>query len=206
MLERSPEQSQTPEITLIIENCPRDTTGMYEVGQDRLVQLEHWMNRLGVLQSEPVASQIAVGATHARELFEAGLIDSSLSGMDFISENRFKSIIRDKSPVNLWLEKPLYAKPEMIFGAVSFASWLGRGYEGSGQVNIRERRGHRTSKEQIIDYATRETQLPYLGNDGGLNMVLHEGSAILFSSNAHRAAAAKLRNEPLGFRRLTYYS
>lgn len=194
------------ELDSILLACPQDAAGMYEIGSDRLERLRSWMDGIGVLTEEPGAARIAAGVAHARELEASGVVADTLNDFDFISEYRAKAIIGDTSAVHMWLERPLYADPDRILGAVSFGSWLGRGYEGQGEVAIRESRGNRTSLAQITDYATRETQLPYLSADGGMNLVFSQDGPFLFSSNAHRAAAAKLRKEPLGFRRLSIYN
>lgn len=196
----------TQNIDDLLAMCPVDSTGMYEVGPNLLPSLELWMDDLRMLSAKPTPGQIASGIQTARILNETGAINEMLSRMEFISESKFKRIIGDKPAVNAWLSEPLYANPTRILGAESFQSWQGRGYQGSELVDIREHRGKRASNEQIMDYATRDTQLPYLSNDGGINLVLRGGYSFLFSSNAHRAAAAKLRNEPLGFRRLSIYT
>lgn len=178
---------------------------MYEVGEDKLASLERWLSNSQLLQPQPHPSQIRSGITRACQLQEAKTFGDRLFSFEFLSESRCKRIIGDIPATNVWLEKPLYANPDKIRGAVSFTSWMGRGQYGQGDVAIRERPGKRSSFEQIMDYATRESQLPYLSNDGGLNLIITHDDAFFFSSNAHRAAAAKIRQEPLGFRRLSIY-
>lgn len=198
-------QPQFNDVDDILMKCPRDSAGMYEVGQESLERLAVWLDTLAVLRPEPTPEDIQDGVERARQLEANSTLSDTLADMAFISENRAKAIIGDTPATHIWLEKPLYADADHILGAESFTSWLGRGYQGQGEVAIRESRGKRASLAQITDYATRPTQLPYLSADGGLNLILANDGPFLFSSNAHRAAAAKLRNEPLGFRRLSIY-
>lgn len=190
----------------LLLGCPRDSAGMYDVEQDRLERLEAWLESMSLLRKEPDADEVAAGVRRARQLEADGMLGASLLAMEFMPEHRCKRLIGDTEPINLWFDRPLYAEPTQVLGAVSFGSWMGRGYMGQGEVARRESRGTRASFEQITDYATREGQLPYLSADGGLNLILgNDQEPFLYASNAHRAAAAKLRNEPLGFRRLSIY-
>lgn len=206
MQQSSPERYEEQSVRDILLGCPRDSAGMYEVGGFRYEQLSNWLNTLGMLGNEPSQEDIAEGIARATKLQNERQLVSVLSSMEFVSEYAVSKHIRNAdSSYNIWLEKPMYAEPEKILGAESFTNWLGRGHNGQGQVAIREHRGHRTSLEQIIDYATRDSPLPYLSADGGLNLFIGDEGTFFFSSNSHRAAAAKLRHEPLGFRSLRVY-
>ena len=189
----------------ILKECQQDSAGMYEVGEAHLGLLEQWLHEEQLVISEPDAVRIKDGIALAQQLESAGTLEDRLSSFEFLSESVCKRMIGDSPVVNIWLAKPLFADPDKILGAESFSSWMGRGDYGQGEVAIRDRAGKRSSYEQIVDYATRESRLPSLGADGGLNLIIDNERMFFFSSNSHRAAAAKLRNEPLGFRRLSVF-
>ncbi len=205
-MEKLPSSNLLNDFSYILQECPVNNTGVYELDSYQVNNLERILINSHLVLPEPDQSLIQTGITRACQLREAETIGDRLFSFEFLSESSFKIMIAEVPPTNVWLEKSLYADPDKIRGAVTFTSWMGRGKYGQGEVAIRERSGKRSSFEQIIDYATRESQLPYLSNDGGMNLIITHDVVFFFSSNAHRAAAAKLRQEPLGFRRLSVYN
>lgn len=133
-----------------------------------------------------------------REKVASGEAEQELAGMDFMAGPGLDgSLVRERQRA-VWLDEPIYIDPTKISGADGFESWMGRGPSGTGSVSRREGTGGtRSSIDQITDYASRDTPIPELGADGGLQVILANNGTFVFSSNAHRAAAAKLRGEPL---------
>jgi hypothetical protein len=118
--------------------------------------------------------------------------------MDFRDDRIFQDDRMHRVEAAVWLAEPLHVDPTKIIGAVGFDAWTGRGYQGQGSVSRRDGpSGTRQSILQIEDYATRKTKLPVLGADGGIAIIRANDGVFAFSHNAHRAAAAKLRNEAL---------
>jgi len=134
----------------------------------------------------------------AKTLVDSGEAEAILSAIPFMAEPQLSPELITKKYPAVWLDEPIYVDPVKIDGAGGFDSWLGRGYQGSGSVARREAPGGtRKSIDQIKDYATRDTTIPELSADGGLRVIVAKNGTFVFSENAHRAAAGKLRGEPL---------
>ncbi len=161
-----------------------------------------------ITAEKPTKDEITDGIRRAQQLVANGKSKDELASISFTSDQIFREQGMERVEEAIWLEEPIYVRPEKIIGAGGFNGWTGRGVEGNASVGQREGipgAKPRPSIEQIEDYATRETMLPVLNADGGLLVIQARNGTFVFSANAHRAAAAKLRGEPLGTTALELY-
>jgi hypothetical protein len=194
----------------ILKDAPKAGNNVPKVAAENTSQLRESIEALGargVFVDKPDEASIEAGIKRAQDLVKSGRAEAALRSMPFVSHEKKKKIIESaKSTQPVWLDEPLYIDPTTIESAESFESWLGRGRDGTGEVAKRSAtRGTRHSKAQILDYASRDTQLPALDETGGASIVISNEGVHVFASNSHRAAAAKLRNEPIGVKAITIY-
>lgn len=123
-----------------------------------------------------------------------GDISYRLRRQTFIDDKKFQSVVSGKTAVHIQLDKAAHISPEQIAGANGFKSWTGRGEDGQAIMQDRQSAEIQTSMRTIIDYATKPSPLPPVDISIA---IWPDGRTLTLSENAHRAAAAKLRNEPL---------
>lgn len=109
---------------------------------------------------------------------------------EFITEEHFDDFLKEpgtKNPDKILRikDEPVSIPLNMIVGARGFDSWQGR--------PAHELKDGRASREVINDYATRASDIP--GIDMGADMFIYGGRVLLISENAHRVAAAKLKDQ-----------
>lgn len=194
LAEKQPKQ----DVFGILKQAERTETKALRVDGELREQLA---TALGDIVVEPLTDeQLAEKVRAARELVNNGEAANRLRSMRFEAlPEDWANDVSDREKA-VWLDEPIYIDPSAINSAQGFKSWMGRGSEGTGMVQTREAGTmgtQRQSLDQILDYATRETPLPELGADGGLQVVLANNGKFVVSHNAHRAAAAKLRGEPV---------
>ncbi|MDB5185782.1 MAG: hypothetical protein JWL85_305 [Candidatus Saccharibacteria bacterium] len=177
----------------------------YSIGPEGMLAFAELLSHYGVLAERPNEASIASGIEHARRVAEEGRVGTELVAKPFMATDTLRWIYGgDVRPIMVHMESELYANPDKLLSAETFDSWMGRGVRGEAEVAHRQKQNRPKSIEQITDYATRDTQLPPFDNLG-LDLIMGDEGAFLVARNSHRAAAAKLRNEPLRFSSVAVY-
>jgi len=186
---------RAPGLYEVLAGVKKDNAGKYRPnsGQSKAI-IEALAMSGGISEALLGDETVQRGITRARDLVRSDSAAGYLRKLYFVSEGAVNPLKAASKRVNVTLEGSEITVPSaMIVGAANFGSWLGRGYDGTGEVAYRGSGiSHRSSQEQIMDYATRDTQLPQFDD---LDLFLTEKGIFAFSNNAHRAAAAKLRGE-----------
>lgn len=102
----------------------------------------------------------------------------------------------------VYTETPIYIRPENIRGANTLRSWMGRGYKGREKIKEPQTGAEMPSVELICDYASRLSPIPPVTLDV---FMTPDRKIVHLSQDAHRAAAAKLRGEPLAATGFHFY-
>ena len=199
-------------LTEILDEAEKRGNNVPFIAKENIEELKNTLEATGVsdvFAAEPTEVDIQEGISHARDLVSRGLAGSELAGEPFMDNAEFQNLVNNAlSKQQIWLETPMYVKPGSINGAEGFDSWEGRGLHGRDEVANRESNSSaatRSSFEQIVDYATRGTQIKK-NTDGELNIfITKDGVVKTYTIGSHRAAAAKLRGEPLGYTAITIY-
>ncbi len=181
------------------------------IAKENIDELRNSLEASGVrdvFEDEPTEASIRGGVERAQDLVARGLAGKELADEPFMGNAEFQNLVNNAlSSQQMWLELPIYVNPAAINGAEGFDSWEGRGDHGFGEVSDRESNScnaTRRSIDQIIDYATRDTQIKP-NSDGELNIFITKDGIRTYTVGSHRAAAAKLRDEPLGYKSVTIY-
>ncbi len=195
-----------PDFALFIERSPMpDENGVINIDSGWVPVLVAELGSQGVpvTESAPSADDITAGIETARTLI------ADKKSIEFLENMPYRLVkpedFGDERATILKTEGLLWIDPSVIVGTGTFdeaTGWSGRG-EGHGKqyTDSLGVSGVGKSIDVIEDYAARASQLPKL-EYGALGIILPaDGSKpIVFTTNSnHRASAAKLRGEPLGF-------
>lgn len=167
------------------------------ISKEQAENFNRGLSKLGVIAETPSKEDIHAGIERARSLIATGQAAERLRQEPFIDLEDQRRLYNTSVRNLVQTEEPVYIDPSLIQGVEGFNSWMGRGVEGREQVRDRQTGEVRTSLDAIFDYATRDTQLPGLTGEGELVIILTKEGPVLLATNAHRVAAAKLRNEPI---------
>ena len=195
---KPPEQIRASQKLLaLLEGLEPDSSGLIRLEDFHSNQLESILRGCGVAVGPPPVEEIRKGIEAAKEKVKNNQASEYLESLPFMP----RELLPDTSsrPKVLIVNRPVYINPDSIAGADRFPhGWTG---EGSPLKNADDGT-KKSSLEVIQDYATRETKLP----DSEIDLtLLADGSVIAYAPNSHRAAAAKLRHEPLPVRSLYIY-
>lgn len=113
----------------------------------------------------------------------------------FVTDSTFTHSLDPHSPpVVIEADQVIEVPVTAFVSAMSFYSWEGRGSAW--------KKDGRPSREVILDYASRQTDIPPV--EDALAAVMSDGRVYLLTLNAHRVAAARLKGqETIGVHRLT---
>lgn len=146
----------------------------------------------GIEREKPRDAQADI--SHAKQLVASGQAPEKLRSLEFMQDRRFGEITEGGKLTIVALDGDAIEVPaRKLVGAEGFSSWMGRGNNGLGEVADRQTNEKHASIEQIENYATRETELPYM-DSFGLEIALTDKGPVFYSFNAHRAGAAQLQN------------
>lgn len=180
----------------LLDGLEPDSSGYVRLDEARRLKLETILRDCGAAVQPPSPEEIKQGIASATSLVDSGKAEEYLKTQPFLDWDEIKP---EGKSVAVALERPIYIAPDSIAGAQSFDDWRGRPLSIFKQDDMGDMK---TSLEVIQDYATRGTQLPAIY----LSMLPQKDSSlILYSENAHRAAAAKLRSEPIAVTALYIY-
>jgi len=181
--------------TLNVQGVSTDQAEVFATTQVNYNDRERSLRKLSTLTTQ----RETFWGNHGDMLFEAnedevrGLIGAVVEGaiskkQPFMPDKVFNGM-QDSSQPSIVIEardEPIQIPLAAVVSAMSFESWeTGRGPD--------HKKDDRSSAEVIRDYAWRDTPIPPLDNAKAL--ILDDGRVIFLSSNAHRAAAAKLRDQ-----------
>jgi hypothetical protein len=160
-----------------------------ELMQEKFSEL---MSALGFTKDGPDKTEVAQGVQRAEKIIYSGEAQAVLEQMPFKHRPYTEVDVFDVD-----LPQKFFVNPELITGAESFVSWSGRGAHFKSIVNKEGDAVNARSIDIIKDYASRETQLPYL--EDGVTVHITDTGLEYYTMNSHRTAAALLRQEHLGF-------
>lgn len=186
----------------LLDRLPVDDRGNVVISEQNHDEFKNLLVALD-LTAEPLSDEeIRSRAEWMQAERAGGNFAGRLARNHFIDETSFYKLVETAEQKEASLDRPVNIDPIWIVGAAGFASWLGRGYEGQQLMQDRQTGELKSSLELINDYASRPTPLPPVGLDV---MVRSDNRAMALSTDAHRAAAAKARGEPLAVNRLRFF-
>lgn len=160
-------------------------------GEDRERIIEA-MDALGVVGEAQSQESIEHGIRDAQWLVETGNAVEALKEHRFVEDWTLRQYLENEYPtltVDFPTDAAIPVRWDKLDCAESFDSWLGRGSEGTGEVD-----GMMSSRDKILDFASRDTKLPPIE----LLLILTPDGPLCVARNSHRAAAAILRSENIG--------
>lgn len=185
----------------VVEQAPRfpERSRVAKISNEDARKFSKALEELGVTADVPTTETIQAGINKAKALVHSNKARDRLLEIPIINNNQMRMLFNNgSSGQHAELDEPIYIDSSKIAGVSGFDTWLGHGKEGTEIIKDRQTGEPRTSFETILEYATRDTQLPGITSDGTVYVFLSEDSEpILIADNAHRVAAAKLRGEPL---------
>jgi hypothetical protein len=199
---RLPEKSPITDLRDYLGRYVPDETGTIGLNPEESEHLGELLGKLGVTGEQPSEKEDAGQAAWVADEIQTGVAPSKLHRLAFVGDSKFLSHAKGAEKKEVELTKPIYIKPEYIISAAGFESWMGRGPNGTQSMTDRQTGEIRTSMETILDYATRPTAIPSVYMDV---LVRPDGEVLALSNNAHRAAAAKLRAQPLAADSLIFH-
>lgn len=165
-----------------------DNSGNVHLDESRRLRLETMLRDCGAAVQPPSPEEIRQGIESARALVAAGKAEDYLKAQTFVD---WEAVPRNPGRAeSVVLEHPIYIAPDSIAGAQSFQDWRGRPNHILKQDDMGDKK---PSLDVIADYATRGAPLPAVE----LDLMPQEDGLILYAEDADRAAAARLRSEPV---------
>jgi hypothetical protein len=170
-----------------------DSAGMYRPeGQEMQALTEVLASYDGMSAQLPNEQTIASGIERAKQIVESGQAKTLLGELPFIDDKKAGKLSNASKSDTFYLrDGTLNLSPDYIVGASGFKDWNGR--PTILDDNILNRKTI-LSSDKIADFATRDTKLP---PTDVMAIFLTDKGMFAYSGNAHRAAAAKLRQEDL---------
>lgn len=196
---------RNPDIWQALPRAQIDGAGNYTFDKETSPLVRSALEKFGFNSKSPTEEEINEGIKKAREIVEAGAATEYLGQLPFFGESDFKKMTTGVRSKRLAFVGEMYVRPDQISGSAGHSSWAGRGDMGRGEVTS-YKPGISTgwSINNIEDFATRESQLPAM-DFLALDLILTNEGPIVFTENAHRVSAAKLRDEPLRFSSINIY-
>jgi len=157
--------------------------------RERIIEALDALGVTGEVQSQ---ESIEHGTQDAKWLVETGNAAEALKAHRFVDDRALRPYLENEYPtvtVDFATDAAVPIRWDKLDSAESFDSWLGRGRDGSGEVD-----GMMMSRDKIFEFASRDTKLPSIE----LLIILTPDGPICVSRNSHRAAAAILRSENIG--------
>lgn len=175
-------------IEAIHEIEPDEHGRTFATGEQR-ARIKAILDQLGVTTEAQTDESIERGIADARWLVETSEAVQTLKDHPFSNEHESKRFLAGGFPtatIDFPTEDPVTIAWNKLDWAANFDSWLGRGRNGSGEVDSAA-----SSLHKIFDFATRGTKLPPVQ----LLLILSPDGPVVVALTSHRAAAAILRNE-----------
>ncbi len=180
-----------------IQEIPLDDFKVHRAMEDQLSPIATGLEQLGILaeqlQDEELRTRIGEMQHTSTEDLEARLAEMPFFSPDELPTKRREHHI-------YWPRGSVFhIDPAKITGATHFTDWRGRPPENSKDREM-------YSSSVIVDYARRPTALPPLESDALCMVIDKDGQVSYFcATSTHRAAAAKLRGEPMAFNGLRVF-
>lgn len=181
----------------VLDGLEPDHSGYIRLNESRRLQLENAFKASGLAIDRPTPEETKAGIEAARFLVREGRAEDYLKEMPFMAEMELPEK-KERRYLQISLDYPIYIVPEAIAGTIEFQDW--GGYPAHTKKND-DMGDSKPSIEVIKDYATRGTALPA----SVINLIFREKDIVLYGDDSHRAAAARLRSEPLAVHVIKLY-